>query len=89
MYKKASYTGKVVGSNLFEKGACLIFCPEGGHLFRGGRLFKEIRYLIRDITKISTCRVNTTSNRGKNLLAISFSATCMFVLFKNSRGSHT
>ena len=35
----------------------------GGHLFEGGRLFEEIRYLIRDITKIRTRRVKTTSRR--------------------------
>ena len=60
----------------------------GGFLFEGGRLSEEIRYLIRDITKIRIRRLNTTSKREIKQLAISY-ATCMFLLFKSSRAPHT
>ena len=43
----------------------------------------------RVVTKISSCRVNTTSRRGIKQLGISFGSTFLLFSHKISRGSHS
>ena len=41
------------------------------------------------VTKISSCRVNTTSRRGIKQLGISFGSIFLLFSFKSSRGAHS
>ena len=47
---------------------------------------KYLSYIARVVTKISSCRVNTTSWRGIKRLAISFGSIFLLFSNKSSRG---
>ena len=43
------------------------------------------RYMYRDVTKISSCRVNTTSRQGIKQLGISFGSIFLLFSYESSR----
>ena len=48
--------------------------------------FQSLKHLIRVVTKILSCRVNTTSRRGIKRLGISFGSIFLILSNKSSRG---
>ena len=48
-----------------------------------------LRYLIRAVTKISSCRVNTRSRREIKQLGISFGSIFLLFSYESSRGPHS
>ena len=58
-----------------------------GYLAFGKKINSVSPKLGRDVTKISSCRVNTTSRRGIKQLEISFGSICL-IFFDESRRGH-
>ena len=48
--------------------------------------FVELLQYYRAVTKISSCRVNTTSRRGIKQLGISFGSIFLLFSYESSRG---